>query len=120
VKNIRYPLWILLASFVLAVGCITPKPKIDPLEGWKFSNITNFESNTIVRNDCESYVKQLSPDEQKFLGPSPFKYYEDETGQHAVTITIGIDGKVWRHVLIYDKDGKRVKAIKYVSGDYRS
>ena len=35
-------------------------------------------------------------------------------------IMIGVNNKVWRHVLIYDKNNMRIKTVKYVSGDYHS
>ena len=47
-------------------------------------------------------------------------FFENETGQHAVQIRIGINGTSWEHILIYDKDNKRIKAIKYISGRYAS
>jgi hypothetical protein len=31
-----------------------------------------------------------------------------------------LNGTAWNHVLIYDKDNKRVKVIKYVGYHYRS
>ena len=111
---------VLFAILVLISGCIFHAHHPDPLAGWNFSSLNNFRSNKAISDDCQSYIQQLSLDEQKDLGPSPIDYFEDETGRHAVRITIGLKGTVWRHVLIYDKDDKRIETIKYASGNYRS
>jgi hypothetical protein len=76
------------------------------------------DSNKAVSEDCNAYLHTLSAEEQNSAGP--ILYYEDGTGQHAVRIIIGINGEGWEHILFYSKDNKRVKAIKYLSGHYRS
>ena len=48
-----------------------------------------------------------------------FLILEDGTGQHAVTIAVDLGGTEWSHVLTYDKNDKRVRVIKYISGHYR-
>ena len=55
---------------------------------------------------------------RNMLAPSHFM----KTGlrQHAVDIEIGINGTSWKHILIYDKNDKRVKLIKYSPGTYQS
>jgi len=45
-------------------------------------------------------------------------FFEDGEGQQAVNITIGLKGRYWRHILIYDKNNKRIKRIKYPTGYY--
>ena len=105
-------------AFVVAVGCVTPKPTPpapNPLAGWNFEN---HEPDQAVTNDYRDYIQKLPHEEGKYAGP--IHYFEDGTGQHAIMIMIGINGTVWRHVLIYDKDDKRIKTIKYASGDYHS
>ncbi len=47
-------------------------------------------------------------------------FYEDGTGQHAVKFIIPHNGIDWGYVLIYDKDNKRVKAVRYVDAYYAS
>jgi len=76
------------------------------------------DKNKAITGDYKAYVQTLSPEERKYL--STILFYEDGTGQHAVRITIGLNGTVWRHVLIYDRNDKRIKTIKYASGDYHS
>jgi len=118
VNVIRLPIWILLAATVGIIGCATRKPTPDPLAGWHFSSLVNLNSNKTITTDYRDYIQKLSPEERRSAGP--IEYFQDGTEQHAVLIWIGINGKVWRHVLIYDRDDKRIRTIKYVSGDYHS
>ncbi len=82
------------------------------------AGLTRLDSNKAVTDNYKDYIQKLPPEERKYAGP--IEYFQHGTGQHAVRITIGLKGTVWRHILIYDKDDKRVKAIKYASGNYRS
>jgi hypothetical protein len=112
---------VLLMGFILESGCSTSNPAPDapdPLAGWSYSHNDSINSNKAILDDCKSYIYTLSPDEQRSAGP--ILYYEDGTGQHAVKIFIGINNTVWEHVLIYNKDNKRIKTIKYSNGGYRS
>jgi len=47
-------------------------------------------------------------------------HINDGAGQHAVQIEVALNGKWWRHILVYDKNNKRIKTIKYSPGHYRS
>jgi len=112
-------LFLVLAISTIAIsGCRCSTAKPDPLAGWRESDFREFHANKAIMDDYQSYVKTLSQEEQK--GMAPVFCYENGTGQHAVEITIGINQTVWRHILIYDKDNKRIKSIKYASGDYHS
>ncbi|MFO1511521.1 MAG: hypothetical protein U1F83_01175 [Verrucomicrobiota bacterium] len=102
----------------LTSGCLSPKVHSDPLAGWQFSSLNNLNSNKAITDDYHSYIQQLSPEERKSAGP--MEYFEDGTGQHAVLIWIGVKNKVWKHILIYDPAGIRIRAIKYLSGHYHS
>ncbi|HSY17824.1 MAG TPA: hypothetical protein VK815_05790 [Candidatus Acidoferrales bacterium] len=106
---------LLLAAMVWLVGCATPHP--DPLAGWHVSDFRDFHSNTAIVADYKIYMQTLSPEEQR--SAAPVFCYENGTGQHAVKITIGLEGVVWRHILIYDGDNRRIRVIKYKSGGYR-
>ena len=58
------------------------------------------------------YIKKLHP-EHHYIGDISF--FEDGTGQHAVSIEVfklGANAS-WRHVLFYDKENRRTKVIKY-------
>jgi hypothetical protein len=107
----------LVSIFVWSCGCNTSKPVPDPLAGFHAASKTLDQS---IVNDYQNYIQNLSPEEKKYLGPYPVSFFEDGTGQHAVRIKIGINGTSWEHVLIYDKDNKRIKTIKYSTGHYAS
>jgi hypothetical protein len=113
-------LLMLMAMFLFGYGCDTSKPTPDPLAGFHWSSLNNLDSNKAITDDYKSYIQTLSPEEKKYLGPSPVGFFEDGTGQHAVEMKIGLNGTNWHLVLIYDKDNKRIKTIKYVSGHSRS
>jgi hypothetical protein len=89
-----------------------------PLTGWNSSSLVNFQNNKAISDDCHAYINNLPPKLRNGVGP--MQYFEDGTGQHAVLIAIAQNGTDWAHVLIYDKDNKRMKVIKYISGHYRS
>ena len=106
---------------VMISGCIysAPKPVPDPLEGWQKDYSSPGPSDKIIEQDYQNYIQQLSPEEKGSL-PNVNGYFKDGTGQHAVSIIIGINGRWWRHILTYDKDNKRIKTIKYATGYYAS
>jgi hypothetical protein len=117
IKYSNYFVFVLALCAMIFSGCScsAPKPMPDPLAGF---HVSSFDPNKAITDDYKNYIQKLSPEEQKRAGP--IFYYEDGTGQHAVLIKIGINGTVWEHVLIYDKNDKRIKTIKYASGNYRS
>jgi hypothetical protein len=104
----------LFAALFWSAGCATHP---DPLAGW---HRASKNPDQPIVNDYQDYIQHLSPKEKNNLGPSPASYFEDGTGQHAIRIKIGINGKEWEHILIYDKDNKRIRVIKYVAGHYMS
>jgi hypothetical protein len=112
---IRFSFCILLAAFICTTGCVGFVHHSDPLAGW---HTASHNPDQVIENDYNDYIQKLPAKERKYAGP--IEYFEDGTGQHAVLIWIGINGKVWRHILIYDTGNKRIKTIKYVSGDYAS
>jgi hypothetical protein len=103
----------LLTAIMWTVGCtafVHPHP--DPLVGWKPD--FHEQPNAAIEKDFQDY------NQKEQLNSYPDDFLEDGTGQHAITFQVGINGTVWRHILIYDKDNKRIKTIKYASGNYRS
>jgi hypothetical protein len=115
VNVIRFPFWILLVALVGGcAGFHTKTP--DPLAGWKGD--FNEQPNQVIVTDYQNYIQKLSPEERKFSRISD--WLEDGKGQHAIKIEIALNGTWWEHVLIYDKENKRIKTIKYSSGGYRS
>jgi hypothetical protein len=104
--------------FLCGFGYSSSKPTPDPLAGCHVSSLGNLDNHKAITDDYKTYIHPLLPDEQKYAGPILF--YEDGMGQHAVDIEIAINGTSWKHILIYDTDNKRIKAIKYSSGSYQS
>ncbi|MGA9450330.1 MAG: hypothetical protein WBW41_03185 [Verrucomicrobiia bacterium] len=134
----RFAFCILLTTFVLAVGCATPKPTPDPLAGWKSVGGIGYKVGE-MHADIEQgpYNKAITDDVQKFVdklpvyrnyhffesGRAPVKrrycywlehitLFEDGTGQHAVDMQMEFGGLGLRYVLFYDKLNVRTKAVK--------
>ena len=117
---IRFPFWIFLAACLWATGCAT-QPHPDPLAGWKVLLSRDSEKlNQAIKDDYRNYVQTELLPKKYFIDEEDIWFYEDGTGQHAVRIDIPINGTYWEHVLIYNKDNKRIKLIKYSAGHYRS
>ena len=110
----RFTFCIFLTAIFWVVGCATPTP--DPLAGWKpdFSR----QTDQAIINDYQDYIRKLPAKKEQFIIST--EYFEDGMGQHAIAIQTGENGSVWKHVLIYDKNGKRKKVIRYKNGGYRS
>jgi hypothetical protein len=108
-----------MAMFLCGFGCSSSKPTPDPLAGFHFcfSQDPKYLGEAIMV-DYQDYIQKLPPEEKKLANYS--HDFEDGTGQHAVLIEVGVNGTWWEHVLIYDKDNKRIKTIKYSNGGYRS
>ena len=87
--------------------------------GWHFcfSQDPNKLDKAIAAN-YQDYIQKLPSEERNYVGT--IHLFEDGAGRHAVKIEIGLNGTWWEHVLIYDKNNKRIKTIKYSSGGYRS
>jgi hypothetical protein len=112
-------IFIVLAMSIFGCSCTTSKPTPDPLAGWNFcASQDPAKLDKAIRTDYEYYIQKLPQTER--ISHGPLNLFEDETGRHAVKFETGLNGTSWAHVLIYDKDNKRIKAIKYVSGHYSS
>jgi hypothetical protein len=114
---------IFLAVLITGVGCAAPKPATDPLAGWKGGK-TAYEGSPFIdqaiRNDYRNYIQSLPADEKNVVNDFDIRFFEDGTGQRAVKISVPLHGVWWEHVLIYDKDDKRIDTINYSSGRYAS
>jgi outer membrane biogenesis lipoprotein LolB len=119
IKYSNYFGFILALCMMVISGCScsAPKPTPDPLAGFHEVGIQHLDNNKTITADYQAYIQTLSPEEQR---ASSVFFFEDGTGQHAVMIKMGLNETVWQHVLIYDKDDKRIKTIKYSPGGYRS
>lgn len=109
---------VLAAAFVLAAGCVAPRPAPDPLAGWTRCQNQDAKDFDKITADCRNYINSLSKELR--VGVGPVEYLENKAGQHAVRFETGVKGVSWSYVLIYDTNNNRIKVIKYVSGYYRS
>lgn len=116
IKRFWLILPITLAALVWTVGCAGFVHHPDPLVGWKID--FNQQPSQAIVKDYENYIQELPNKERNVAHINHF--YKDGAGQHAITIIIGLNGVWWRHVLIYDKNDKRIKTVKYSTGGYRS
>ena len=44
------------------------------------------------------------------------RYFNDGAGQNAVAITVNDKDGAWIHVLVYDKQNKRLRVLKQAQG----
>jgi hypothetical protein len=107
-----------LAVSFLAVGCVAPKPVSEPMSGWNRLPDRDQSLNKSLIDDCQSYVRPLRA-EGHFIDDSDIWFFQNGSGQHAIEIEMTTDRRQLVHVLIYDKNDKRIKVIKYASGWYR-
>lgn len=80
----------------------------------------NLDSNKAISDDYKDYLQKLPANQKGYIGPMFF--YENEAGEHAVNIQIfeGNKNASWQHVLIYDKNNKRLKVVRYDYVKYES
>ena len=142
-KITRFAFCILLAASICWSGCEMFASRTNPITGWKsikevgckdgemsaeISPISGYET---ISDDVQKFVNKLPVDTTRYdpkvnsdrrwcYWIEDMTFYEDGTGQHAVSFTIPVNGTDWGYVLIYDKNNKRVKAVRYVQGNYRS
>jgi hypothetical protein len=114
-KIIRFIFFfILLLASICWTGCEVFARHSSPLVGWKGDD--DEQPNQVIVNDYQNYLQKLPSNERNHARVSD--WVKDGTGQHAIVIELALNGTWWYHVLIYDKDNKRIKVIKYVSGHY--
>jgi hypothetical protein len=122
----RFMLGILLAASIFLTGCLFLEHPIkqtfvrhsNPIEGWPICDSRTI--NKGIHDDYQDYINKLPAKERKcafIVG-----WFQDGTGQHAVSIGVWLDGMwdgtEWEYVLIYDRNDKRVKVVKYLAGYY--
>jgi hypothetical protein len=105
----RFTFCILLAALVWAAGCASRTP--DPLVGWKVD--FDHQPDQAIVKDYQDFIQKLPAKERDYVGTTDF--VEDGTGQHAVSIEVFSNhtNAAWRYALIYNKENKRIKVIKY-------
>jgi len=109
---------MLMAMFVLGFGCNAPKPTPDPLAGWKVD--LDHSPDPAIEKDYHDFIQKLPPEGKRIAGVNGF--LKDGTGQHAIGMEIFEynQNASWQYALIYDKDDKRIKVIKYGYRRYQS
>jgi len=124
--------------------------KTQPLKGWKWVgsmpsatliSLRNWTNCTIrsaaggiltpseckaISDDYHDFVQKLPTHKDRWGGYNERDFIEevsvfkDRTDQHAVQISMPMDGKFLYYILIYDNSNKRTKMIKYSAGHYSS
>jgi hypothetical protein len=123
VSQFGLTLFTLLAAVFLIVGCATTDPLADSSVNWTFKPFPGFEfgpqghnTNHLDRaiiDDYEGYIKK----HDLFTVGAITGFYEDGAGQHAVKFRASYALAPARYyVLIYNKENKRIKVIKYGPG----
>jgi hypothetical protein len=125
-KNTRFTFCILSLIAILAGGCVAPKPLSDPMSGWtrlpdRDQPDRNPKLEKSFKEDYQSYVHSLQA-EGYFIDGNIF-FFQNGSGQLAVLIEFSPinntpPSEQLAHVLIYDKNNKRIKVIKYKTGWY--
>ena len=93
-------------------------PTPNPLTGFDFCSLNDLDTNKLIKADYQDYIKTIKLGKYDFIGD--VEYSKNKLGEHAVSILVGDDGTWWNHILVYDKNDKRIKTVKYTSGGYRS
>jgi hypothetical protein len=87
------------------------------LASWKvLLSPDNDKLDKAITDDYRGYIEKLPNGEKESIGP--IQFFENGTGGHAVRIEIALNRTDWAHILIYDKENKRIKVIKYAAGRY--
>ena len=108
-------LLLLAAAIFSGCSCSTSKPPPDPLAGF---HAASKNPDQAIAIDYQNYIQKLSLKKSEFVGSVNF--LEDGTGLQAIDSAVGISGRWWRHVLIYDKENKRIKVVVSKTGKYQS
>jgi ankyrin repeat protein len=89
-----------------------------PFLGWYSDGDIRFHLVKNVTDDYEAFIAK-----EKLVMPNEFDiYYEDKTGNYAVTFEAFPPNQnaTWRYALIYDKNDKRIKVTKFDYHRYQS
>ena len=103
----RFTSCVLSVAFFGIVGCATRTS--NPLAGWKIDS--DYQPSQAVVSDYRDYVKKLPEKERSCL--SALEYFEDGQGQHAIRREQRVGDTSCYLVLIYNRENKRIKVMKY-------
>ena len=111
--------WLLLANLLCLCGCGHSSKERDPLEGWTPAGDPDKSNlNKLVQDDYSSYIQSSPQSEKDLVASINIWIMQSKAGDVAVLIIIPIRGTWWHHAPFYDKNYKRIKAVKYNGGDY--
>jgi hypothetical protein len=114
INILKLTLGSLLVAYICGGGCAT---RSDPLAGWRIDY--HNQPDPAIERDYHDYIQKLPANQNDFIGTVDF--LRDDTGRHAIHIKVGANNRWWEHVLIYDKDNRRIQVLKYRNGGgYRS
>ncbi len=83
------------------------------LKGWQATSLLD----KAVITDYNDYIEALPPADR--VGVADVRCFADATGQHAVAITVNGNEGARTHVLMYDKQNKRLNVSKSAPGTRR-
>jgi hypothetical protein len=135
-KNTRFTFCILALIAILAGGCVGPKPVSDPMSGltrlpdrdqpYVMGGLWPDVDKSVIE-DCQSFVHSLKV-EGYYITDDQFCLFQNKSGQLVGLIEVqstnnppssdqlSHTSEHLIHVLIYDKNNKRIKVIKYRTG----
>ena len=90
------------------------------MAGWKIlGTIDRAPIPKTVEQEARAYFQILPAEEKHWLGNDDhINYYEDRTGQHAGVLDAFHDSEFWAVALIYDRDNRRIRVLRYSWGSY--
>lgn len=114
-SHLRKILVLACMAWVL-VGC-TDKSKILSSEnGWKTCPAEQLSKT--ISDDYRGFVNALPSDERALVDRANTFCYSNTNGKHAVRFEIPLHGNWTQHVVIYNKNDKRLKTFRYNRGRY--
>lgn len=129
----RFIFCLLFAVIGCGFGCTSSTPAPAPLAGWKSIGIVGIKTHEMsadievipnhkaISDDVQVFVNKLPIQKDPFgFGDRrycywieyPVEFFEDGTGQHAVSFHIATGGLDLRYVLFYDKSDVRIKVVR--------
>jgi hypothetical protein len=113
---------LLILCLLGATACTPRTPHSDPMASWKaLGTFSNMGVPETIKQDANAYFQTLPAIESnESQHGDAITYWEDGTGQHAVVLATPHNGEHWHHAIIYNRDNKRLKVIKYSTGSYMS
>jgi hypothetical protein len=114
--------WTRQLLFVLLLclsGCSRSSNEPDPLKGWTPARDQDQSHLAkLIQDDFHDYIRDLPLEERNRV--ADIWIMQNQGHDLAILIKIPLRGTWWHHAIFYDKNSKRIKAIKYKASDYRS